>query len=231
MGKKKFAVIGIGRFGSVIATTLAQKGAEVMVIDRSEEVIGSIANEVSSAVALDATDKRALLSQNITDFDAVVVAIGEDFEQRLLCTALLQELGVKRIIARAGGENQRLILKKIGIKEILSPEDEVGINVSERLLNPSIISYLQLPDNYEIVEIIPPKKILNRTIEDIGIRTRFHLNLLTIKTETEPVSEDPDKIEYHTIGMPEPTTTIKKNHFLVIFGKKTHIEKFLQINE
>lgn len=231
MSHKKFAVIGIGRFGSVIARTLTEKGSEVMAIDRSESIIEDIAEEVSSAIALDATDKKALVAQNINEFDAVIVSIGDNFEQRLLCAALLQELEVKRIIARSGGKNQSLILHKIGIKEILSPEDEVGINISERLLNPSIISYLELPDNYRIAEIAAPPKIVGRSISDIDFRNKYHINVFTVKEETSPPGTEEEEKEYHIIGMPKADTLIQENHFLVMFGKNTDIEKFIEINQ
>lgn len=87
MIKNKFAVIGIGQFGRAIAKQLSKEGAEVMAIDSNEAVIESISDKVVYAVTMDATDKKALLAQNITDFDAVVVAIGQNFEQRLLCFA------------------------------------------------------------------------------------------------------------------------------------------------
>lgn len=231
MLQQKFAVIGIGRFGSVIARTLAKKGSEVLAIDRNENVIEEIAEEVGGAIALDATDKKALTAQNIHEFDAVIVSIGDNFEQRLLCAALLQELGVKRIIARSGGKNQTLILQKIGVKEILTPEDEVGINISERLLNPSIISYLELPDDYKIAEIVPPPDTVGRTIKDIDFINRYHINVFTIKEETSPPGTEEEKREYHIIGMPKADTVIRKNHYLVMFGKSIDIEKFIEINQ
>ncbi|HBF89460.1 MAG TPA: potassium transporter KtrA [Bacteroidales bacterium] len=229
--KKKFAVIGIGQFGKAIATTLTKHGAEVMVIDRNEEVINNIADEVALAVAIDAIDKKALLAHNITDFDAVVVAIGQDFEQRILCATLLLDLGVKRIITRSIGKNQRIILQKIGIKEILSPEDEVGYIVAEKLLNPNIISYLQLPDDYRIAEIIPPENLLNRTLIDIDLRNKYKINLITIKKQIEIKKNNSIEIEQHIIGVPSSETIIKENDCLVVFGTSHDIEKLIEINK
>ncbi|MFZ4548276.1 MAG: potassium channel family protein, partial [Bacteroidales bacterium] len=145
MTSNKYAVIGIGQFGKAIAKAISAKGYEVMAIDSNHDIIDSIGDDVAYAVSLDATDKRALQGQGIEDFDAVVVAIGSDFEKRLLCASILLDLKVKRIITRANGEAQRIILEKMGITEILSPEEEVGIIVAERMLNPNIMSYLQLP--------------------------------------------------------------------------------------
>ena len=144
MSAEKFAVIGIGNFGRAIALSLSRKGAEVMVIDTNYERIDQISDEVSYAVTLDATDKRALLSQDILIFDVVIIAIGSNFEQRLLCAAVLMDLGIKRIVCRALGHNQRMILEKMGITEILSPEDEAGKTLARRLLNPNMISYYNI---------------------------------------------------------------------------------------
>ena len=167
MAENKFAVIGMGRFGTAIAQTLSQRGAEVLAIDNREEKIEDVKDDVSCAVTLDSTELKALKSQNIQDMDAVVVAIGENFEALLLTTVLLMELNVKRIIARANGKHQRMILEKLGIREILSPENEVGTAGAERLLNPNIITSLQLPDGYEIVEIKTPKELGNRSLSEI----------------------------------------------------------------
>ena len=147
MSDQRFAVIGLGQFGSAIATNLSLRGAEVLAIDNSLEKVENIKDEVSYAVALDATDKKALLSQNIQDMDAVVVAIGENFQGLLLCTFLLMELKVKRIITRAMGSDQRRILEKMGVTEILSPEDEVGGNVAEMLINPDVVMCIKLQDD------------------------------------------------------------------------------------
>ena len=120
MSNERFAVIGAGHFGSSIAIALSQSGAEVLVIDSDINVIQDISEDVAYAVCVDATNKKALIAENIQDFDVVVVAIGKDFVKRLLCTANLMDLGVKRIICRTMGTNQRLILEKMGVTEFLA---------------------------------------------------------------------------------------------------------------
>ena len=129
MSEHKFAVIGLGLFGRAIAKTLSERGAEVLAIDINEEKIQRIKDDVAYAVTFDATDIKALRAQNIENVDAVVVSICENFEALLLCTVHLLELKVKRIIARAQGHLQRMILEKLGVQEILSAETEVGIAV------------------------------------------------------------------------------------------------------
>ena len=232
MSDQRFAVIGLGQFGSAIAKNLSDRGAEVLAIDSSLEIVEGIKDEVSHAVALDATDKKALLSQNIQDVDAVVVAIGENFQALLLCTFLLIELEVKRIITRSMGNDQRRILEKMGVTEILSPEDEVGGNVAEMLINPNVVMCMQLPDDYEIVEVKAPSAIFDRSLGDIGLREKYKLNLVTILRKKEGSSEENDNStnDYHIIGVPDSNTIIQKTDIVIIFGLTKNIERFLEIN-
>lgn len=231
MVRQKYAVIGIGQFGRAIAIALTRHGAEVLAIDVSPERIEAIADDVSLAVILDATDKKALYSQDVQDFNTVVVAIGGNFEQELLSIVTLMELGIKRIIARARGQAQRRILEKLGIQEIFSPEDEVGIIVAERLLNPNLISYLQLPDNYRIVELRAPKGVLGRTLGDIDLRDRYKLSLVTIKQEIRKQNGEEITIEQHLSGVPDSKTVIDEKDYLLLFGKNKDIDRFIEIND
>lgn len=231
MGFSKFAVIGVGQYGSTIALRLAEKGAQVFAFDNQEEKIENIKDDVAFAVTLDTTDAKALAAQNIQEMDAAVVAIGENFEATVLTSVHLLDLGVKRIIARASGNDQRLILEKIGIKEILTPEDEVAFVIREKLLNPSILSFLQLPDDYEIAEIKPPKGTINRTIEDIDFRNKYQLTLVTMKREYDIKKKGQYEVEQHVIGVPNSDTVIESRDTLVVFGTAKHVQRFIDVNE
>lgn len=231
MNYSKFAVVGVGRYGHTIAKRLAEKGTQVFAFDPDEEKIESIKDEVAYAVTLDATDLRALTMQNLDELDAVVVAIGENFEATVLTCVHLIDLGVKRVIARASGDHQRLILEKIGVTEILTPEDEVANVVAEKLLNPNIVSFLQLPDEHEIAEIIAPKGVIGRTIEEIGFRNKYEMTLITIKRAYEVTKNGEDTTEEHIIGVPKSETPIKESDTLVVFGAAKSVQRFIEINE
>ncbi|MDR1180649.1 MAG: TrkA family potassium uptake protein [Bacteroidales bacterium] len=230
MNIDKFAVIGIGHFGRAIALNLSRKGADVMAIDSNYERIDQISDEVSYAVTLDATDKKALLSQDIKSFNIVIVAIGANFEQRLLCVALLLDLGIKRIICRALGRNQRIILEKMGITEILSPEDEVGTSLARRLMNPSMLSYLDLPDDYSVMEIIAPKHICGVALGKIDLRDKYKLSLITIKRAFTEIRKGVATEIQHITGVPDTKTIIEDKDTLILFGRNRDIEKFVEIN-
>ncbi|MFM7054545.1 MAG: potassium channel family protein [Bacteroidota bacterium] len=231
MSQYKFAVIGLGQFGNAIARTLAVRGAEVLAIDSSEEHIEDIKEDVSYAVCMDATDIKLLRSHNVHEMDAVVVAIGEDFEALMLCIVQLLELKVKRIMARANGKHQRMILEKIGVTEILSPENDVGLAVAERLLNPNILTSLLLPDNYEIVEVKTPRSIANRTLGDINLRSKYNLNLITLKRETEVIKDGEVVKECHILGVPNSETVLIESDTIIVFGLVRDIERFIEINQ
>jgi len=221
--KLRFAVIGIGRFGTAIATKLAIKGAEVIAIDSNQDRINSIKDDVTYSVVLDSTDINALKSQNITEMDAVVISIGEDFQSLLLTTFALQELGVKRIMVRAQGEAQKKILSRMGIEEILSTEEEVSVNVTKTLMNPSVILYVPLPDDYEIMEIKAPKGVVNRTLLDIGLRTKYKINLVTLLRKRGT--------EHHIVGVPKGDTIIEEEDLILVFGSSKNISRFIEINQ
>jgi len=228
---KRYGVIGLGQFGRAIATALAAKGTEVVAIDNSASHIESIKDDVAHAIRMDATDQKALVSQGIHELDAIVLAIGKDYEALLLCAAHLLELKANRIIARAHGKHQRMILERLGVTEILSPEDEVGKIVAERLQNPNILSFLELPDSYEIVEIRAPKGIVNRSLEEVGLRDKYKLTVITIKREFKEIKDGQPIVEQHVLGVPSSRTIIQEGDTLMIFGQVKDIQRFTDINE
>ena len=154
--------------------------------------------------------------------DAVVVSIGQNFECTMLTVVQLQSLGVKRLMARAQGETQRRILTKLGVEEILSPEEDVGKNVAERLLTPGMLMAVQLPDNYEIVEVEAPKSTVGRSLEDIGLTKKYKLSLITLLRKTNG--------DHHILGVPEDDTVVEPNDLMVVFGTTKDVERFIHIN-
>ena len=227
---RRFAVIGVGRYGRTIARKLASRGAEVYAIDSEKSKVDDLKDEVSLAVTLDATDIRALESQNIQEVDAAIVAIGENFQAVILAAMNLLELKVPRVIARSGSVHQKQILEKIGVEEILTPEEEVASLVSERLLNPSVLSLLELPDNYEIAEIQAPQAIIGRTVEEMDLPNKYHLTLITVKREFEKHKDGRTEKEQHIIGVPQPDTVAQEGDTIVVFGTLNDIQRFIEIN-
>lgn len=228
---EKFAVIGLGFIGNGIAKKLAERGAEVLAIDNDPDKVDNIKDDVAYAVTLDATDKKALIAQNIQDTSAVVLAIGHNFEAELLTAVMLRELGVKRIIARVANQQQRMILEKMGITEIFAPDEEVGSIVAERLIHPDVKNFVPLPDDYEIIEIQTPRKVMNKSVGEVNLRERYNLNLIAIKRKyQEEVNKEMQDVE-HIIGVPKGDTVLLESDIIILLGKKKHVDKFIEINK
>jgi len=231
MIKARFAVIGLGRFGGKIARQLARRGAEVVAIDEVEDRVEALKEDVALAITMDSTEMNALKSFKIEEMDAVVVAIGENFEALILTVVNLLELKIKRVIARAGSPHQKMILEKLGITETLSPEEEVGILVAERLVHPGVKTFLQLPDGYEIAEIQAPKEIINLSVEKIEFDIKYNLRLITIKRLYEVNKKSGVEYERHLLGVLQPNTIIYENDEIIIMGKEIDIERFIELNK
>jgi trk system potassium uptake protein TrkA len=228
MTRNRYAVVGVGKYGTRIALELAERGAEVIAMDRANERIEAISDDVALAITLDGTDIKALKGQHIEDMDAVVVAIGDDFESTVLVALHLLDLNAERVIVRASGEHQVRILKGIGVQEIMTPESEFASIVAERLMNPSLGGFLELPDDYEIAEIKAPAKCMDRALGDIDLVTRYNLQLITIRRTY--TSKDGQSQEDHLIGIPKADTVVEASDMLVVFGTEHNVNRFLEVN-
>ena len=150
--KQEFAVIGLGRFGTAVARELLARGHTVLGIDRSREVVQPLSDELTEALILDATDEDALRSVDIALYDAVVVAINDDFEDELLTTLTLKSLGVKRVVGVASDERQKTILLKVGADEVVMPEHDSGERLGLLLSLPNLVERVALGQEHTIAE-------------------------------------------------------------------------------
>jgi trk system potassium uptake protein TrkA len=190
--KREFAVIGLGRFGAALARTLLARGHTVLGIDRSREVVQPLSDELTEALILDATDEDALRSVDIAQYDAVVVAINDDFEDELLATVTLKDLGVPRVLAVASDERQKTILLKIGADDVVMPEHDSGQRLGLLLALPNLVERLTLGTEHSIAEMRMPKSFADRTVEQVNFAETYHVTLLAIKRR-EKLIMPPDK--------------------------------------
>ena len=182
---KSFAVIGAGRFGRSVATTLYSLGCEVLVIDRNEEVIQSIADEVTHAVAVKALDESIMKSLGIRNFDAAIVAIGDELESSVLLTLMLKEVGVKYVVSKAQGELHAKVLSKIGVDKVVLPEHDMGERIANQLVNTNVIDLIELSPEYSIAEISPPCQWIGKSLQQLNLRVKHKINIIAIKNKNE----------------------------------------------
>jgi len=181
MARRSFAVIGLGRFGSAVARTLSELGQDVIGIDSSEDRVREMADFVSHAMELDATDEKALRAAGIQDVDVAVISIGENIEASLLVVMQVMGLGVENIIAKAVTGLHGRILQKLGVKRVIYPEREMAIRVAHSLVVPNVLDYIELSRDFSIVELPAPPEFVGRTLKDLALRQRFGLQLIAIK--------------------------------------------------
>jgi trk system potassium uptake protein len=212
--KGQYAVIGLGRFGSSLATTLYQAGNEVLAIDRNEERIEEYKDHVTYAVVADSTDEEALKGVGIRNFDAVIVAIGDDIQASILTVLVLKELGVQKVVAKAINKRHGQVLYKVGADWVVFPERDMGERVATQLMSPNVLDYIELAKDYSIEEVKVPPSMIGKNLRELNLRARFNITVIAITNKREvTISPSPDRI-------------IKEGDILVVIGENKDLDRF-----
>lgn len=211
--KKQFAVIGMGRFGLSVAKALSDMGFDVLAIDTDEHRTQAVSNIVTHAVSADSTDEEALRALGIRNFDVVVVAIGQDIQASILTTLILKDLGLPIIIVKAQNELHGKVLQKIGADKVIYPERDMGLRVAHHLTSPNILDYIELSDEYSIVELRVTKGMLGKNLKELDIRAEFGCNVMAIKRGTKMNIS------------PAASDRFTEEDVLVIVGEKNDLKK------
>ena len=215
-----FAVIGLGSFGYYVSRYLAEHGFEVLAIDMDESQVENVKPFVEKAVIADASNKEVLEQLGLQDMDAVIVSVGDRIDASTLITLYLRELKVKQIIVKAITEDHGKILNLIGATEVIFPERDVAMKVSESLANPNILDSLSLGPEYSIVQLAPPTKFLRKSLKELDIRNKYGVHVIAIK----------EMIPENLIVVPRADYVIKDSDILLVLGKLEDIEKLRQLD-
>lgn len=174
-------LIGMGKFGKTLGNQLLAMGDEVMIVDKNEDIVNSLASRYTNALIADCMSIDNLATLEVAAFDACVVAIGEDFQASLEITSNLKDFGAKRVISRATTEIQRKFLLRMGADEVIYPDMDIAQRLAVRLNSSNVINYIDLDAEYSIFEIAVPRKWVKKTVLEVNPRKRFGMNILTIK--------------------------------------------------
>jgi len=211
MAKRSFAVIGLGRFGSAMATSLAELGHEVIGIDANEEHVTHLADVLAQTMTFDATDEKALRSAGIQDVDVAVISIGETVEASVLVAMLVIDLGIPNVVAKAITPLHGRILERLGVSRVIFPERDMAIRVAHSLVVPNVIDFIELSHDFSIVELPAPADFVGRTLKDLALRPKYGLTLIAIKRRE---SGGPEK----TIVAPAADDRIEAGDVLSLLG-------------
>jgi len=212
---KRVVVIGLGIFGFNIAKDLYENGIEVIAIDKNKDMIQKIRDFSTKAILADGTDKEFIESIGIQEDDIVIISFGEDLAASTLITLHLKELKVKTIIVKAPNEDHKRVLEKVGATQVIIPEREMADKVAKGIISPNVLDYIPLSDDYTISEIAPPASFMGKTIAELHLRTKYHVEVIAVREML------PDRVRM----VPRADFVIKDSDVLVVIGKEEDIQK------
>lgn len=212
--KKEFAVIGLGRFGSSIVQELRELDANVLAIDKNEEVVNEYKDLVTEAVIGNTTEEAVLRSVGITNFNHVIVAIGENIQSSILTTLILKDLGVKKVTVKAQNEYHGRVLEKIGADHVIHPERDIGRLLAHRLVSSHTLDILEISEEHSIVEFKATRKLHNKSILNLDFQEKYDVSILAIKRGNQ------------IIVNPDPVIKLQEEDVLILIGKDADLSKF-----
>lgn len=225
MAKEKvYAVIGLGSFGRKVCEVLADGGGKVIAIDNNSGLIDRVKDLVTQAVLLDATDEDSLANAPFDDVDVAVVAIGDNIASSVLTTALLKRIGVPHILARAVSDLHEQVLKQIGADEIVNIEIDEGRRVAMRLMSPEVLDKIPVSQSISVAELYTPKSFVGQTLEELDLRKRFKVNIISITRTELNVDEMGNPVRDENIVFPTSDEELLESDVLLVVGKNSDIE-------
>jgi trk/ktr system potassium uptake protein len=213
---RQFVVVGLGRLGVSMVGTLDSLGHEVLAIDRREDVVQNLADDLPNVhlVAADATDEAAVRGLNVEVFDAAAVMIGENHvEASILATATLKEIGVPRIVARATGDIHARVLEKVGADRMIQPEREIGEQLARSMASPVLLDYVDLGEDEALIEAQVPRVWLDKSLSELDLSQKMGLTVLALKPQDGPGS------------LPHGDTVLRDGDVLVVGGSKEVLDR------
>ena len=211
---KSVLLIGMGKFGQTLGEKLLNMGNEVMIVDKNEEKINSLAPKYTEAVIANCMNEENLKKLDIPSFDACVVAIGEDFQSSLEITSLLKDLGAKWVVSKATTEIQRKFLLKNGADEVVYPDRDLAEKLAVTLNSTKVFNYVELNNEYAIFEIASPNQWAGKKLVDINPRKKYGINILTIKKGDTVVSNM------------DANYVFEEGDHMLVFGNTERVLKF-----
>lgn len=212
---KQFAVIGLGNFGFHAARALFEHGNEVIAIDVDAARVQAIDPYATKAIRVDATDVNALRTLGLENMEAVIVSTGFNISMSILICLHLQELGVKRIVAKAVDDDHETILTRVGATQIVHPERDIAQRVAGGLTQPNVLDYIPLGADYELVQILAPSAFVGKSLKELQLRSEYNVHVIGLRK--------PGPSEFRFV--PSPDSRIEKEEVMLIIGREKDISR------
>ena len=224
--EKVFAVFGLGAFGMEICRGLIEKGGKVIAFDSRTQPIEKVKDLVNQVMVLDSTDEDALRSAPLENVDVAIVAIGDDVEASILTTAILKNIGVPYIIARAVTDVHMRVLRQIGANEVINLEIEEGRRVASRLLTAEVLETIPVTEDYSIVELYVPESMVGKSLERLNLRADYMVNVIAIERFKTTVDEEGNPLKEERVILPTKDDVLLGDDILIVVGRNTDLDTF-----
>ncbi|PID81975.1 hypothetical protein CSB20_00255 [bacterium DOLZORAL124_64_63] len=226
MQVRKVAVLGLGRFGEAVARELSRQGVEVLGVDGNLNRVNAIVPYVDQAESFDATNPELLASREIKHMDAVVVAIGNNFEASVLVTMHCHELGVPLVCAKALNDDQAEVLRKVGADQIIKPEEDMGKHLALHLTQQSVVDFVELPDHYSLRVVKVPDDWAGRSIAELDVLGKHRLSIIQVLRSATP--EEGGEVPLEKIPLPAGNLVFQAKDQMEVIGHDKDLDKFHQ---
>lgn len=209
-------VIGLGRFGGALARSLTELGYSVLGVDSDAELVQQCSHWLTHVVQADATSPDAMRQLGAPEFGTAVVAIGTDIESSVLATALVVDLGIDRVWAKAITRAHGSILGRVGAHRVVFPERDMGVRVAHMLVGRTI-DYIQLDEGFALLERPTPRELHGQTLEGAEVRKRYGVTVVCVKPEGGAWT------------FATADTVVGEHDVLVVAGDRQLVERFARL--
>ena len=192
--KKTYAVFGLGRYGSAVATELVENGMEVIAVDTNERIVNAVADKLPICKCADITDPDVIRQLAISNVDVVIVAMASNLEASVMAVTLCKEVGVKTVIAKCGNEMHQKILTRVGADKVVFPEHESGIRLAKNLLSSGFVDMVSLAKNVSMIELDVKQEWAGSNLIELNLRKKYSVNVVALR-RGDMVSVDIDPRE------------------------------------
>ena len=210
-------VVGLGRFGSSVATMLDDLNIDVLAVDRNPETVARWSNTLPTLEA-DMTDPLAAEQVDAGSFDSAVVAIGDSVEASVLVTGNLLDAGISDVWAKSVSQQHARILQRIGANHVINAETDAGRRVGH-LITTHYLDYIEIEGPYSVVKIRVPRQVRGKTIAEAQVHERYGVTVVGLKAPGKEFKHGSSE------AVLEPTAE------LVVLGTQDQIDHFIQGKE
>jgi len=219
---KRVGIVGAGKFGSRLAHALSERGIEVLILDRSRDVVDHMAGIVAKSMEGDATEEGTLDVAGFRDCDISVVAVGSDMESSVLATLILKEMKVPCVIAKAASDIHGKVLQKVGADRVVYPDRDVAARLARSLISPSVLDYVEVAEGISVLEIAAPMEFVGKTLGELQIRKKYGATVLVLRRAQQSDGKP------EAIVSPDADDTIELGDTIVIFGLDEKLRRLEQ---